>query len=71
LLDHPAAARTHSTAFGSPAPAAPLQGRSQWERIQLDDGIELHVRRPLTRHQQRLLDKLLAEVRRIFEEPDA
>jgi DNA-binding transcriptional MerR regulator len=44
-------------------------GRSQWERIDLADGLELNVRRPLTRQQQRKLEKLLASAREIFEEP--
>lgn len=48
----------------------PLQGRSQWERVELSEGLELNVRRPLTRTQQRKLEKLLAAARAIFEEPD-
>jgi DNA-binding transcriptional MerR regulator len=44
-------------------------GRSQWERIDLADGLELNVRRPLTRQQQRKLEKLLTSAREIFEEP--
>jgi DNA-binding transcriptional MerR regulator len=61
----------------APVPsAAPLEpaidpglGRSQWDRIGLADGFELNVRRPLTRQQQRQLDKLLAAAREIFAEP--
>jgi DNA-binding transcriptional MerR regulator len=62
----------------APVPsAAPLEpaiepssfGRSQWDRIDLADGLELNVRRPLTRQQQRQLDKLLAAAREIFAEP--
>jgi DNA-binding transcriptional MerR regulator len=45
-------------------------GRSQWERIDLSEGIELNVRRPLTRQQQRKLEKLLAVARDIFAEQD-
>jgi DNA-binding transcriptional MerR regulator len=48
----------------------PALGRSQWERVDLGDGLELNVRRPLTRQQQRKLDKLLAAARGILEEPD-
>ena len=56
---------------GSPmrSPSSPLSGssdRSQWERIRLDDDIELHVRRPLSREQNRLVERLLAEARRIL-----
>jgi DNA-binding transcriptional MerR regulator len=61
----------------APVPsAAPVEpaiepglGRSQWDRIDLTDGLELNVRRPLTRQQQRHLDKLLAAAREIFAEP--
>jgi DNA-binding transcriptional MerR regulator len=50
------------------ASAIVAPGRSQWERFTLDDGIELHVRRPLTRIQQRQLDRLIAAASEIFEE---
>jgi len=40
--------------------------RSQWERYTLADGMELHVRRPLTRVEQRQLDKLIAAARTIL-----
>jgi DNA-binding transcriptional MerR regulator len=42
-------------------------GRSQWERFALTDGLELHVRRPLLRVQQRQLDRLLAAAKDIFD----
>jgi hypothetical protein len=47
------------------APATPA-GRSQWERHTFADGIELHVRRPLTRVEQRQVDKLMAAAKQIF-----
>jgi DNA-binding transcriptional MerR regulator len=50
--------------------AEPALGRSQWERIDLGEGLELNVRRPLTRQQQRKLEKLLAAAREILEEPE-
>jgi DNA-binding transcriptional MerR regulator len=40
--------------------------RSQWERYTLSDGMELHVRRPLSRVEQRQLDKLMAAARTIL-----
>jgi DNA-binding transcriptional MerR regulator len=40
--------------------------RSQWERLTLADGLEVHVRRPLARLLQRLLVRLLAAARAIF-----
>jgi DNA-binding transcriptional MerR regulator len=48
--------------------AAPVRRgkRSTWERIALHPDIELHVRRPLARADQRRLDRLLAEAQRLF-----
>jgi DNA-binding transcriptional MerR regulator len=42
--------------------------RSQWERITLAPDVELHVRRPLTREQNRLVEQLLEAARKLFEE---
>jgi hypothetical protein len=33
---------------------------SQWERIVLNDDLELHIRRPLSRERNRFVDRLLA-----------
>lgn len=44
-----------------------VPARSQWERFTLADGFELQVRRPLSRIQQRQLDKLLPAARHILE----
>ena len=56
----------------TPAPdrAASLPGpsRSQWERVALDPNIELHVRRPLSRHQNRAVERLVAFARQALEE---
>ena len=49
-----------------PGPASPE--RSQWDRITLAPDIELHIRRPLSREQNRQVDRLLDAARRIFEE---
>src|ERR687885_190264 len=57
----PAAAPDHHPA---PKPAE----RSQWERITLAADVELHVRRPLTREQNRLVEQLLEAARKLFEE---
>jgi DNA-binding transcriptional MerR regulator len=40
--------------------------RSTWERISLHRDIELHVRRPLGRADQRRLEALLEEAKRLF-----
>ena len=46
------------------------QARSQWERYTLADGMEVHIRRPLSRIEQRQFEKLLAAARKIFDEPE-
>ena len=77
-----AEARTKGHAAQTPAPQATLRRpammqidggsppamaeRSQWERYTLADGMELHVRRPLSRVEQRQLDKLMAAARAIL-----
>lgn len=48
-------------------PPPPALDRSQWERFTLADGVELHVRRPMPRLQQRRLERLLASAREIFD----
>ena len=42
--------------------------RSQWERFSISDGIELHIRRPQSRLDQRRIDKLMAAARAIFDD---
>jgi DNA-binding transcriptional MerR regulator len=61
-------------ALADPAPA-PLPGpppaqmtRSQWERLPLSPDIELHIRRPLSRHQNKQVDRLIDFVTELFEE---
>jgi DNA-binding transcriptional MerR regulator len=48
------------------APAARYKARSTWERITLHPDIELQVRRPLARADQRRLDALLEAAQRLF-----
>ena len=47
---------------------APRSDRSQWERIGLASDVELHIRRPLTREQNRQVERLLEAARDIFQE---
>lgn len=47
-------------------PPATRTKRSTWERIALHPDIELHVRRPLARADQRRLETLLATAERLF-----
>jgi hypothetical protein len=46
----------------------PPPERSHWERISLSPDVELHVRRPLSRSQNRAVARLLDEARRLLEE---
>lgn len=49
----------------------PVPDRSHWERHALAPDIELHVRRPLTRSQNRAVVRLLEAARTILEEDQA
>ncbi len=48
----------------APRPAA--AERAQWERIALTPDIEVHVRRPLSREDNRRLEKLLEKAQELF-----
>ena len=61
----PASQATPPTPDASPAPAIE---RSQWDRIALAPDIELHVRRPLVRAQQKQVDRLVTIARELLEE---
>ncbi|NCA72398.1 MAG: MerR family transcriptional regulator [Sphingobacteriia bacterium] len=54
---------THGTDEAA-APKSPT--RSTWERITLHPDIEVHVRRPLARADQRRLEVLLEQAKRLF-----
>jgi DNA-binding transcriptional MerR regulator len=68
LLSAMAAAGPAAVRSPAPAPPPPAAGRSQWERISLTPDLELHVRRPLSREHNKLVDQLLAHARRLLEE---
>jgi len=58
----------------APTSAAPLQQsrttRSTWDRISLAPDVELHIRRPLSREQNRQVERLIEAARDLFaEEP--
>ena len=73
-----AGAARGSAAPPAPAPAPPITStpaptrtsghptRSTWERITLTPELELHVRRPLSRADQRRLEALLETARQLF-----
>jgi DNA-binding transcriptional MerR regulator len=44
--------------------------RSQWDRMTITTDIELHVRRPLSREQNRQLERLILYARELFEEKE-
>ena len=57
-----------STPAMAPVPSPSPIERSQWERIVLAPDVELHIRRPLTRAQQKGLDRLVTIARELLEE---
>jgi DNA-binding transcriptional MerR regulator len=60
----------HSATRSQQVPAATTSQRAgarvHWERITLSDGVEIHVRRPMNREENRLLERLFEEAERIF-----
>ena len=52
------------------APISQAVTRATWGRITLDQDVELHVRRPLSRRQDRRVQRLLAQARDIFDLED-
>jgi len=61
-------ARGLLSAMTTPGPPPPAAERSQWERISLTPDLELHLRRPLSREHNKLVERLLAYARRLLEE---
>ncbi len=51
-----------------PRPGAALGERSHWDRVVITPDIELHVRRPLSRPANRMVDRLVAFARQLKEE---
>jgi hypothetical protein len=51
-------------------PKPPPITRSQWERLTLAPDVELHVRRPGTREENRRIERLLEAARGIFNEEE-
>ena len=65
-------AAADNTRVAMPQPPAQRQAeRAQWERITLHPDVELHIRRPLSREQIKLVERLLDAARALFhkEEP--
>jgi DNA-binding transcriptional MerR regulator len=61
-----------SVTYGAPPAEPPIAGapieRSQWERIVLAPDVELHLRRPLSRAQNKQVDRLVTIARELLEE---
>lgn len=51
-------------------PHVESEARSHWERIRIAPDIELHVRRPLSKPDNRRLEELLKRMRELFPEGD-
>jgi DNA-binding transcriptional MerR regulator len=62
LSPHPAAQPREATGSSEPMPAE----RSQWDRIALSPDVELHVRRPLSRPDNRRVERLIGLARQIL-----
>ena len=60
----------HSATRSQQVPAATTSqragARAHWEVMRLAVGVEIHVRRPMNREENRLLERLLEEAERIF-----
>lgn len=54
--------------FAADQQEAPMPDRSQWERLALGPDIELHIRRPLSRPQQRRVERLITIARQVLSE---
>jgi DNA-binding transcriptional MerR regulator len=67
-VDDVGAAPDEAASTAPAIPEPPGAERSQWERFVLTPDVELHVRRPLTRSQNRAVARLLEAARQLLEE---
>ena len=63
-----AARAAHPAMPAKPTTTEPIPDRSQWDRVRLTPDIELHIRRPLSRQQNKRVDRLIAIARELLEE---
>lgn len=68
LAAAPAAAPAPAAGTAGPEPGPSFGLRSQWERVAITPDIELHLRRPLSRRDNRLVERLIAFARQLQEE---
>ncbi len=66
-IEPSAAAEPAAPDAAGPAPEPTLE-RSQWERLSLGPNLELHVRRPLSRLEQRRVERLITIARQVLRE---
>lgn len=64
----PAPAWKEAPATPAADEVTPFGQRSQWDRVAITTDIELHIRRPLSRRDNRLVERLLAFARQLGEE---
>lgn len=64
----PAYATAAEAPAASPAEAPAAEQRSQWDRIALTPNIEIHVRRPLGRLENRRVERLITIARQVLRE---
>jgi DNA-binding transcriptional MerR regulator len=65
------AAMAKAIAMSSPEPEEPVGAqRSQWERVTLSQNVELHIRRPLGRLEQKQIERLIRLGRELLEGGD-
>jgi len=66
--------RGHTVGGGSRPPSHPPQTahaeRSTWERVTVSPNVEVHVRRPLSRIENKRLERLLEVARTLFTKGD-
>jgi DNA-binding transcriptional MerR regulator len=55
-------------AISTPQPAPASMERSQWERLSLGPDLELHIRRPLGRLEQKRVERLITIARQVLKE---
>lgn len=69
VLENQPARYTFQSPSEAPARPSPKpMARSQWERLALSPDIELHIRRPLSRHHNRQVERIVAFARQLLEE---
>jgi hypothetical protein len=61
-------ATASASATASDSATEPRLERSQWERLSLGSNLELHIRRPLSRPEQRRVERLITIARQVLNE---